>query len=225
MSFGPYATLDELGAFMRIPTPVDVTSEDGIVMSLALNAATDAINTATNRKFEVVTNDTQAEDRIYTAWAIPDDYELTSWAFFGPLLSPWRTKAPRVYVDDLTVTAGVTVKDANTGHDFTANISRFMPFNAPSKDRPFTAIMFKIGTLLPFNEDGLIVHAKWGWSGIPTTITNATLIQASRYVKRRDAPFGIAGATNLGNDLRLIAKVDPDVDVMLASYRRIWAAV
>jgi hypothetical protein len=69
------------------------------------------------------------------------------------------------------------------------------------------------------------VTATWGWTAVPATIKKATLLQASRFYKRRDAPFGVAGSPDMGSEMRLLAKVDPDVEVMLGDYRRKWGAV
>ena len=51
----------------------------------------------------------------------------------------------------------------------------------------------------------------------------ATLLQASRLAARRDSPFGVAGSPDAGSEMRLLARVDPDVAVALEPYRRrIW---
>ena len=53
---------------------------------------------------------------------------------------------------------------------------------------------------------------------VPSSVKLAVLLQASRWVKRREAPFGIAGSPEMGNELRLLAKLDPDVMVLLAGH-------
>ena len=68
------------------------------------------------------------------------------------------------------------------------------------------------------------VTARWGWAAVPSTIKQATLLQASRLLARRDAPFGIAGSPDVGSEIRLLARVDPDVAVAVAPYRRWWGA-
>jgi hypothetical protein len=60
---------------------------------------------------------------------------------------------------------------------------------------------------------------------VPDGVVLACLLQASRWYKRRDAPFGIAGSDLMGAAMRLAAKVDPDVAVLLSTYRRHWGAV
>lgn len=64
------------------------------------------------------------------------------------------------------------------------------------------------------------ITARWGWTAVPETIEAATLLQANRFFKRTDAPFGVAGSPESGSEMRLLAKVDPDVDVMLRRYKR-----
>lgn len=60
---------------------------------------------------------------------------------------------------------------------------------------------------------------------VPVSIHFATLVQAARLVKRRDAPFGVVGSPEMGNELRLLARLDPDVEVLVANHRVWWAAV
>lgn len=60
---------------------------------------------------------------------------------------------------------------------------------------------------------------------VPDSIKLACLLQASRFFIRREAPFGIAGSPEAGSELRLLAKVDPDVEVILGPYRSWWGAV
>jgi hypothetical protein len=73
-------------------------------------------------------------------------------------------------------------------------------------------------------EDEVRGVAQWGWTATPNAIKQASLLQASRIFARRSSPFGVAGSPDLGSELRLLAKVDPDVAVALRSYIRWWAA-
>lgn len=57
-----------------------------------------------------------------------------------------------------------------------------------------------------------------GEAAVPEAVVNACLLQASRYWSRRSAPFGVAGSPELGNELRLLNKLDPDVEVLLGPY-------
>lgn len=60
---------------------------------------------------------------------------------------------------------------------------------------------------------------------VPDTVKLATMIQASRLYHRRNSPFGIAGSVEMGSELRLFNKVDPDVAVLLSTERNHWSAV
>lgn len=56
----------------------------------------------------------------------------------------------------------------------------------------------------------------------PSPIRQATLLQASRLFVRKNSPYGIAGSPDMGSELRLLAKLDPDVEVLVRPYRLQW---
>ncbi len=56
----------------------------------------------------------------------------------------------------------------------------------------------------------------------PGPVIEACLIQAARIWKRKDAPFGVTGATEFGQ-ASVIVRLDPDVRQLLSTYR--WIAV
>jgi hypothetical protein len=58
-------------------------------------------------------------------------------------------------------------------------------------------------------------------------VEQATLLQASRFHARRFSPYGVAGSPELGSELRLLAKLDADVELALSKAQlvRWWAAV
>lgn len=93
------------------------------------------------------------------------------------------------------------------------------PVNAVSKGRPYTRLC---APLAEITDDPVIITAVWGWPvDVPVPVQQACRVQAARFFKRRDAPFGIAGSPEAGSEMRLLAKLDPDVAVMLRRYRRI----
>jgi hypothetical protein len=53
---------------------------------------------------------------------------------------------------------------------------------------------------------------------VPASVKLAALLQATRLFKRKEAPFGVAGSLELGSELRLLAKLDPDVEMLLGGY-------
>ena len=56
----------------------------------------------------------------------------------------------------------------------------------------------------------------------PQPVREACLIQAIRLFRRKEAPFGIIGAPEIGQ-LAVITRLDPDVKALLATYRRLVA--
>jgi hypothetical protein len=59
---------------------------------------------------------------------------------------------------------------------------------------------------------------------VPSSVKLACQLQASRWYKRQDAPFGVLGSPEFGNYSRLLSQLDPDVEVMLGGYgtRKRW---
>jgi hypothetical protein len=49
-------------------------------------------------------------------------------------------------------------------------------------------------------------------------VRQATLIQATRLFKRKDAPFGVIGSAEMGQ-LQVVPTIDPDIKLLLAGYK------
>lgn len=205
MAWAPdYATTAELKAYVRISD-----SADDAQCALAVTAASRAIDQATNRQFGLAA---AAEDRYYTArW----DRRRCRWV---------------IDIDDLQTSVGLTVSadldDTGTYADLITEYA-MRPVNATAEGMPWTSIVVHpTSDVLPSAlEAGVEVHAQFGWTAVPTTVKQACLLQASRFLMRRDSPFGVAGSPEAGSELRLLARVDPDVEVSLRRYRRVWGAV
>lgn len=117
-----------------------------------------------------------------------------------------------VDVDDVQDVTGLAVTvDGTTVTGWT-----LLPRNAAADGKPYTRLR------LADRPDGEIaVTALWGWSEVPAAVKTATKLQAARWLFRRDAPHGIAGSPDLGGgDLRLLARLDPDVGPSLAGLVR-----
>jgi len=196
-------------------------------------AASTAIRRAANRLFEIqgsAGNRTFTYKRLYGPYGPyglnQAYYGVIDWSVVYPsLLGPYA--APQLEVDDFYLTnqtiGQITVTDFITAATYTP--LRGWPYNASADNRPFTRLEFAAGTSLPTGEGQLVVNAKWGWiTAIPSTIINAALLQAARYYKRNAAPFGIAGDIAMGAGMRLLPQLDVDVEMMIADYRRWWAA-
>jgi hypothetical protein len=101
--------------------------------------------------------------------------------------------------------------------------------NAAQTGRPFTKLYVDDDSAAkPTTErHGVTISAVWGWDAVPVPVEQATLLQASRFHARRFSPYGVAGSPEAGSEMRLLAKLDPDVELALARSRLIrwWAAV
>lgn len=133
-----------------------------------------------------------------------------------------------VQIDDTMVTpTEVAVEQYAEGVYVVVTGSVLRPFNAPAKSRPWTELALPdtaaVGSV--FGRQGSVrVTCQWGWAAVPTEVKEASFLQASRFAIRRDSPYGIAGSPDTSSELRLLAKVDPDVAVSLNGLRRkVWA--
>lgn len=153
-------------------------------------------------------------------------------------------------INDLMTTTGLVVT-VDTGGDstFATTITinqdfDLWPWNAAADSKPWTHIVlrpqataafsyqyaFSPFAAVPYSTSpypgrNVSVTANWGWSAVPSEVKQACLIQAARVFVRRDSPYGIAGSPDLGNETRLLAKLDPDVQLLLRRVTRMWAAV
>lgn len=197
MAWAPdYVTASELKAYLRIGDAVDDAE-----VALAVTAASRAVDRATNRQFGLIA---APEARKYTA--------------------RWDTDLCRyvVDIDDLMTVTGLTI----TAEAGAVDAVDLKPANAAVEAFPWTRFVVKPESLVkpPLTDDAVTVTARYGWTTVPVAVKQATLLQAARFFKRRDAPFGVAGSPEAGSELRLLAKVDPDVAVVLGPYQRWWAA-
>jgi hypothetical protein len=198
-----YVTTDEAAAYEGVPDDVDDTQ-----IAQAVSTASRAVDRTASpegwRQFGLV--DTP-EARYYTAkWS----RNRGTWT---------------VEIDDLMTVTGLEVEfdtDADGTYADAITAYRLLPVNAAAKGKPWTHLeVLSSSTVEPdCTLDAVRVTARWGWTDVPTPVVQATLLQASRLLARRNAPFGIAGSPESGSEMRLLARVDPDVAVALVDYRR-----
>ena len=193
MAWAPdYLTVAELAAYLRIDDDVD-----DLELAAAITAASRAIDHATNRQFGKVA---AVAERLFTA---RPDYDRGYWV---------------VDVDDFQTATGLVVTvDGDVLATFTKE-----PVNAAGKGRPWTRLAWTAESeYIPCGaRHEIAVTALWGWTSVPPTVVAATKLQANRFFTRRSAPFGVAGSPDQGSEMRLLARVDPDVAVMLSDYKR-----
>lgn len=198
MAWAPnYCTADELKSFVRIADDLD-----DVQIGLAIAAASRSIDAHTHRQFGLVD---APEARAYTA------------RFDGARLR-WHAE-----IDDLMTTTGLSVAvDTAADETYAGVVTMYAlrPVNAPQTARPYTELVFRPGSSVQPTglEAGVEVTARWGWTAVPDAVKQACLLQSSRILSRRDSPYGVTGSPESGGELRLLAKVDPDVAVSLRGY-------
>ncbi len=204
MSWRPdYVTVADLAGELRIDDAVDDAT-----LARAISAASRAVDRACGRQFG---QEAGVVARYYTArWSA----KLCRWV---------------IPIDDLQTEVGLLVAtDPDDDGTYEALVDEYAmrPVNAAADGHPWSAIVVHPrSTVQPTAaEAGVEVRARWGWADIPAEVVSATLLQATRFASRRDSPYGIAGSPDTGTELRLLAKVDPDVAVMLAPVVRWWGA-
>lgn len=203
-----YCTLAQLKDLL-LPYGQAGTSADDAKMGYAITAAARAIDANTNRQFGL------------TGSAVARYYTYTGTYIDG---------RPAVEIEDLMTTTSLTVA-LDTGNEgtYTGTITvgvdyDLWPRNAAADGRPWTHIVLRRAPVFffPFWAAGVRVTANWGWSTIPTEVTQASLIQAGRFFVRKDSLYGVAGSADT-TQLRLLARLDPDVALLLGSVKRWWA--
>lgn len=188
-----YCTLGQLKDSARITDNVD-----DALLELAIESASREIDRACERYFY----NSGSATRIF---ASRDSYVCE----IDDLVSLTTLKTDPEGDGNYTVTWG--------SGDFTLE-----PLNGYSGgiEHPFTQIRARDTYLFPLeNGEPLVeVTGTWGWSSVPTAITQATVILASRIYKRNDSPLGVAGFSDLG--VIRVGSIDPDVEALIHPYKK-----
>lgn len=196
-----YATLAELKVFVGIP---DADTADDATLTVALDSASAQVDGYCGQTF---TADEEATTRDYD---VVDTTQLD--------INP---------VSDLTGFELATDTDGDGTYEtvWTGEEYRLEPTNAVAAGVSWDRIIALGPKYFPRNQTRPTVRvtALFGWPGdVPQAVKLATLIQAARLWKRKDAPFGIAGSPDLGSEMRLLNEVDRDAQNLLRHYRRQW---
>jgi|SRR5688500_3115758 len=202
-----YITTTQLAEYSRANSAASAST-----LATAVSSSSRVVDKAAGRQFGF-TDEPEARD--YTA-----RWSQSKCAWF-------------VETDDFDVTADMvisfdSVADGTFSKDIDLSGIVLDRPNAVAKGRPWTGFYLRRGVSAGVDgrPAGFRVLNTWGWStiGIPSTVVDATKLQGSRFIARRDSPFGVAGSPDNGSELRLLAKADPDVIVMLRPYaRKAWA--
>lgn len=116
-----------------------------------------------------------------------------------------------VEIDDLQDVTGLTIN----GTAYADSGAVLLPDDAPDKGKPYERLGFESCPTLP-----LVGVALWGWTDVPAQVVSAGKLQVSRWDARRNSPYGIAGSPSEGSEMRLLARLDPDVHTSLAGLAR-----
>ena len=187
------------------PTTTPLSDE---LLTLALDAASEQIDVWTRRTFAA---DAMPTARVYN----PEN--------------PWY-----VNIDPVTTTVGLVVATDDNG-DGTFETTwtlgtdfRLEPLNAAVDADAWTRLAALGPRTFPRHTrwPGLRVTAAFGWPGeVPSAVHQACLQQAHRLFERRVSPYGVAGSPETGSELRLLARLDPDVEALIRHLRRNWWVV
>lgn len=188
-----YVTLADAKGYLRIADTVDDTQ-----LALWITAASRAVEKRCNRQFGAA------------AAPVARVYRRTP--NYNPVSGLWELE-----VDDLMTTPTLVGTTAWAAAGYT-----LLPDNAALEGVPWqrlgTAnqpIMVSPGAPYPVQ-----VTALWGWTTVPPQVQAAVLLQVARWYARRDSPLGVAGSPDLGSEIRLLARLDPDVSTTLAGLSR-----
>lgn len=129
------------------------------------------------------------------------------------------------HVDIVSVTTLYTDSDGDRTYEDTWTATDFdlCPDNAAADGWPYTHIQVSPDGdySFPLLRKGVKIIGKFGWpTATPDAIKEACVLQAERLFKRKDAPFGVI-SNPAGGDMRLLNKLDPDVEMMISPYRRL----
>jgi hypothetical protein len=190
-----YATLAQVKAALRITDSVD-----DALLEMAIESGSRAIDGYANRSFY----SSGSAVRVFT----PNDNFITE-------------------IDDLvSLTSLKTMVDDDSTFDTTWTPTDYQlePLNGrvDGLTTPFTHIR-AVGDYFftEYEQEATVqVTGVWGWASVPISITQATVIQASRIYKRLDSPLGVAGVSDIGI-MRISNRLDPDVAQLVDPFRRI----
>ena len=197
-----WVTDAEFKAWVRLD--VDDTLDDANV-ALAVAAAHRTVEHHCGRTFDTVVGPSaSATARLYT----PQFRDL-------------------VLVDDFWTDTGLVVEARTTGTGAwtTVDPARFQlePLNGVVAGRPgFPYYWLRLldRTVFTVGYGATVrVTAKWGWATAPDDVRFATMIQASRLLKRREAPQGLLEFAGDGGSVR-VSPLDGDVLRLLQPFVR-----
>lgn len=186
-----YLELDETKDYLRVPA---ADEQDDPWIAELITAASRAVDGRCERQFG-----TAAGTRVYDASSAVPDLTRPGW---------WL-----LVTDDLRPDLPVTVSVDGVAVD-PAGVQP-LPRNAAADGLVHT------GLRLAARPGGdVTVGDGFGWPSVPVQVRTAARLQVGRWHVRRESPYGTAGSPSDGSETRLLARLDPDVAVMLIRLSR-----
>lgn len=131
-----------------------------------------------------------------------------------------------LHIDDIYSTTGLVIKtdfdgDGTFETTWASTDYNLTPYS-PRNGRPYSGIeIARTGNyVFPLGSKGVEVTALFGWSAVPSPITQACVMLAQRLHKRYQTILGQSGASAVGTISLSIPKIDPDVQMLLLDFRR-----
>ncbi len=195
---GDYITSNNFKTFNNIPTS---DTQDDTAISAAISAASRAIETYCHRSFE---DSGSASARVYKG-----------------------TNYKYIFTDDFNTTTGLVIKfDTGDNGSFDKTLVsadyEVYPYNSRSGGIPnypyYRIDMTNDDIPCTGDRPRVQVTAQWGWSAVPSEITEACYLLASEYFFSKNAPFGVAGIQETG--YAITVRSNPMVRRLLDPFRK-----
>jgi hypothetical protein len=189
-----YVSATDVAGYLRVDDAID-NGQFGIWAT----AASRAIDKRCNRQFGQL--------------AAPAARTYRRTPFYDPTTGLWLLE-----IDDVQDVTGLLVN----GVAYASSGAVLLPDNAPADGVPWT----RLGMLTwpvpswPGGPQSNVLTARWGWTAVPSQVVAAAYLQCARWNSRRDSPYGVAGSPDQGSQMRLLARLDPDVATTLAGLSR-----
>jgi hypothetical protein len=193
-----YVTLAQMKTRFGIP---DTDTQDDVEIQLWITSASRAVERVCRRQFGNAT----AVTRTYRDRAV-----------YSPDLGLWVLE-----IDDWQDTTGLTVN----GTAYATSGAVLLPDNAPADGEPYTQLGFTSAPncSAPGSPAATVLTGNPGWLAVPAQVPSAVRLQCARWNFRKQAPAGVAGSPEQGSEIRLLSKLDPDVETSLTGLaRRRW---
>lgn len=189
-----YITTVDLKLYLGIGDAVD-----DVQLAVWCTASSRAIDKKTNRQFGQL--------------AAPAARTYRRAPIYNPESGLWEME-----IDDLQTSVGLTVN----GVAYASSGAVLLPDNAPADGLPWTRIGFATAPTLSYPGAPVtnVLVGQWGWTAFPAQVIGAAKLQSNRWNKRRSSPLGVAGSPDQGSEIRLLARLDPDVATTLAGLSR-----